>query len=460
MSTATQTMTTLQAAQRYTARGWRCIPVPPRTKKPILDGWQELRLKAEDLPTHFSNGNNIGLLPGEPSGNLTDVDLDAPEAVVVAPAFLPPTALIHGRPSKRTSHPWYVTDQVVETTKFQFDEGRRGECEAKGKKTTVLVELRSTGSQTLVYPSVHPSGEQYAWEHEGEPARVSAADLTRRVRIVAACALLARHWPGEGSRHDAALSVAGMLLRAGWTINDADLFIVEAARAAGDEEAEDRKCAADTQAKLEAGDEEVTGRPRLIELLGDRGERVVATICKWWGLKTSGKASAQDAAGRGPSQASQLVALVSDAEFFHDADLTAWVTLAVASHHETWQVRSKSFRLFLEHRFYQATERTANSAAMQEALGALEGRARFDGVTQRVWVRLAEHQGAIYLDLADEAWRAVKMAACGWEVVGHPPVKFRRSKGMLPLPVPVRSRSLDALRHFVNVAPDKGDASD
>ena len=35
-----------------------------------------------------------------------------------------------------------------------------------------------------------------------------------------------------------------------------------------------------------------------------------------------------------------------------------------------------------------------------------------------------------------ETWRAVEIDATGWRIVSHPPVRFRRSAGMQPVPVP------------------------
>jgi hypothetical protein len=40
-------------------------------------------------------------------------------------------------------------------------------------------------------------------------------------------------------------------------------------------------------------------------------------------------------------------------------------------------------------------------------LDLLEARAQFDGPERAVHIRTAEHAGHIYLDLADEQWRAV-----------------------------------------------------
>jgi hypothetical protein len=65
-------------------------------------------------------------------------------------------------------------------------------------------------------------------------------------------------------------------------------------------------------------------------------------------------------------------------------------------------------------------------------------------------MRIADHAGRIYLDLADEHWRAVAIGADGWRVLGGPPVRFRRSPGMLPLPIPERGGSIEILKPFLN----------
>src|SRR5437899_12913151 len=99
-------MTALEHALAYTVeRGWAVIPIPQGEKGPRISGWQNLRIAPADLPRYF-NGQplNIGVLNGEPSGHLIDIDLDATEAVALASHFLPPTSTLWGRPSKRRSH--------------------------------------------------------------------------------------------------------------------------------------------------------------------------------------------------------------------------------------------------------------------------------------------------------------------------------------------------------------------
>jgi hypothetical protein len=79
----------------------------------------------------------------------------------------------------------------------------------------------------------------------------------------------------------------------------------------------------------------------------------------------------------------------------------------------------------------------------------LETRAQFDGPERAAHVRIAEHAGHIYLDLADEYWRAVEIGPDGWRVIECPPVRFRRPAGMLPLPVP---ESIEALNSLLNLS--------
>jgi putative DNA primase/helicase len=183
-------LSALRAAERYVGRGFAVVPVPHGKKGPNIEGWEGLRLSAEELPEHF-NGKpqNIGLILGHPSGGLVDVDHDAEEAARIADRFLPPT-VTSGREGSPHSHWWYIS-LGAETVRYKDVDGR------------VLVELRSTGCQTIVEPSVHPSGERVVWHRAGpELAEVQASELSWRVRELATATLIARHVPPAGGRHD------------------------------------------------------------------------------------------------------------------------------------------------------------------------------------------------------------------------------------------------------------------
>ena len=84
----------------------------------------------------------------------------------------------------------------------------------------------------------------------------------------------------------------------------------------------------------------------------------------------------------------------------------------------------------------------------------IEAQAQFDGPQTEVCVRVAGHDDKLFLDLADDDWRAVEIDEEGWRVVARPPVRFRRAAGMRPLPLPAAGGSIEQLRPFLNVGPD------
>jgi hypothetical protein len=150
-------------------------------------------------------------------------------------------------------------------------------------------------------------------------------------------------------------------------------------------------------------------------------------------------------------QADLLITLAEVSELYHTRDSTGFADVCVDGHRETWPIRSKGFRRWLVRRFYEATQGAPNSEALQSALAIIEAKAHFDGVERPVHLRVAELGENLYLDLADSWWRAVEIGASGWRIICDPPVRFRRSAGMMPLPAPTHGGSLAELRPMVNV---------
>lgn len=152
------------------------------------------------------------------------------------------------------------------------------------------------------------------------------------------------------------------------------------------------------------------------------------------------------------TQAARLVELANDVEFFHDPHGAAFATFTVGDHRETAALRTRGFRSYIERRFYEDEGKPPSAQAMQDALGVMEGEARFGGAELPVHVRLAGDDERIVLDLGNDRWAAVAVTAGGWEVDSDPRVKFRRPKGMGALPDPERGGDLAELRALVNVA--------
>ena len=155
----------------------------------------------------------------------------------------------------------------------------------------------------------------------------------------------------------------------------------------------------------------------------------------------------------GDSAADRLIGLVleSGIELFHDPDQHGWASIRVDGHWENHRVRSHSFQLFLLRTYYEETGKSPGAQAMRATLELLEAKALFDGEESPINLRVANHRGKLYLDLCDQAWRAVEIDTEGWRVVSRPPPRFHRTRGARPLPAPERGSSIDELRRFLNV---------
>ena len=157
------------------------------------------------------------------------------------------------------------------------------------------------------------------------------------------------------------------------------------------------------------------------------------------------------------SQASKMLRLAdeSGAELWHTPAGDAYVSVHIHGHRETFALRGKRADQWLRLIFFRAYPGTApGSQAVNDALNVLRSKAVFDGPTDEVFVRLGKRDACTYLDLGDEQWQVLRIGRDGWEVVQDCPVRFRRTKGMLALPMARRGGELGWLRRFVNVADD------
>lgn len=260
--------TDITLLEKYVERGWKLVPIPKGAKAPsgkASKGWQTRHITD---PRAIGEGN-VGILLGEPSGWLIDVDLDWIEAGDLAEYFLPPTGLVFGRNGKPNSH-WIYTINQARTRKYQI-----------GKKDEggMIVELRSTGAQTVFPPSVHPSGDIVNWTDFQAPATIGFEELDRACgRLAAACVSL-RNWT-DGSRQDIAFGLAGMMLKADWPEDEVEHFIRVVAENAGDDEIDKRvQSVKRTARNLEDGSE-VIGYMGLVEIWGEDTARKVAIFLK------------------------------------------------------------------------------------------------------------------------------------------------------------------------------------
>ena len=260
-----------EAARQMLKRGWHCTPLKPRDKKPIEDNWNKHLIGEDEIDSVFTPDHNIGLLLGEPSDWIVDIDCDTPEAVITTSYLMPDTEISFGRESTGRAHLLYRCPGA-QTAKFQDP-----------ASDDTILEIRSTGGQTMVPPSIHPSGEKVTWMGKGKPKELANVELQKAARLSAAAALLAKHWPKEGTRQDAALHLSGALAHAGWSLEDIKGFIEAVVDAAKDDEADMRlKAVGYAIDKLQKG-MPVSGWPKLAGIVGDK---IVGRMREWMGISS------------------------------------------------------------------------------------------------------------------------------------------------------------------------------
>jgi hypothetical protein len=156
-----------------------------------------------------------------------------------------------------------------------------------------------------------------------------------------------------------------------------------------------------------------------------------------------------------PSAAAMLIQFGLRAELFHSSDGSAFASVKLGNHIETMPLRSQKFKQWLAYGLHLEMGDPPSASAMQDAITVLEAHAVFVGPERPVFLRVGSQDDSIWIDLADDQHRAVQITSTGWTIVESPQVKFRRMRGMLPLPVPMRGATIDELRKRVNIGSDE-----
>lgn len=178
----------------------------------------------------------------------------------------------------------------------------------------------------------------------------------------------------------------------------------------------------------------------------------------WMDLRDKYEPGWRDGNGKTKSTKTDIVdELISIAQAWplaNSPDGSIWARMPGAGCGTAILTDDEKFRDRLALELYRATGKTANNCDLTDAIRIVKAEARPNAEMREVAIRLAEDGRQIWLDLADDMGRAVRINADGWEVVDDPdacPVWFRRPTGMKPLPVPERGGTAEDLRRFVNI---------
>lgn len=154
------------------------------------------------------------------------------------------------------------------------------------------------------------------------------------------------------------------------------------------------------------------------------------------------------------SQATQITKLVTsnpDIVLFLDEYKVAHVRMPVRDHFEIWPCGSSDFRYWLSNEYFTQAGKAVGTNTLSAALNTIEGKARASELRYTLHNRIAEADGAIWYDLADEKWRAVRIDSKGWSIIANPPILFRRRSYHEEQVEPVSGGDIREFLRFVNV---------
>lgn len=141
---------------------------------------------------------------------------------------------------------------------------------------------------------------------------------------------------------------------------------------------------------------------------------------------------------------------------FTDQHGTEWWRMPVRGHYETHRLATKAFRSWLT-RYFLRQGVAYRSSVIREKVALLEALAdeeRRELSNRSSW---SPDRKALWVDLCDDRWRAVRVDADGWGVVDHPPSLFRRFAHQQPLPEPEQGGDLAELWDFLPPLGSDGD---
>ncbi len=164
-------MAMIEAIKEYSNRGWIVHPLTAYDdpgdspgKRPMLRGWQLLKRTPDNIESFIKKGCNIGLVCGKVS-DVTVLDLDSTLFFEDVFGDLEPETLISQRTPGR-SHVYFKYNPRLPASKHHL----------------LGMEIMSDGSNVVLPPSIHSSGDLYKWKDPGVQIAGMQEDVEKRLQ--------------------------------------------------------------------------------------------------------------------------------------------------------------------------------------------------------------------------------------------------------------------------------------
>ena len=162
-------------------------------KKAIAESWTVRLSKQVKKLDQFKEFQNYNIATGGDT-LVVDIDLDCPEALLLADYFIPSTKLEFGRASTPRSHRLLkVIDLNKKHTRTFFD--------FKGDEKSMLVEIRANKHYTMALGQ-YDNGEKVVWSNVGQPTEIHWDTLNKAASLLSVACVILRKYAKEGLRNE------------------------------------------------------------------------------------------------------------------------------------------------------------------------------------------------------------------------------------------------------------------
>ncbi len=146
-----------------------------------------------------------------------------------------------------------------------------------------------------------------------------------------------------------------------------------------------------------------------------------------------------------------LIGFVSDScELFHNKNKECFAKINIDGHTEIWDITSTGFGDWIRGEYFRITNKGIPDKKLNEITPTLTALAVHKGYEQEVFMRVAQVNNKIYIDLCDKDWGVIEITKNKWGVISESPVAFVRNNCMLPMQKPIGSHK-NHFNHDINL---------
>ena len=148
------------------------------------------------------------------------------------------------------------------------------------------------------------------------------------------------------------------------------------------------------------------------------------------------------------SEQSELLHLIpSNVKYFYDQYNDACALIELEDHNETWPISSQTFKRYLIKWLVEA-EKIPSSETVATLKNLSEAHALQSNICYPLYNRVAEQSGAVYIDMADKEWHAIRISKDGAQVINKVPPIFRRYSHQLPIEIDLKGQREDYQKYL------------